>query len=150
MGLYRSRIEFWSCLKLFNTVYNENVQQKWWIKKIKNKKGGRVHKSGTYGKKVFFAIKLMINMCGTCRSIFIVRVYNPQPMVLPYSRFLPRLIVPVQSADYLITSHSQSCVWSSVRTLVFKTGTVSLNFIVWDVWNFSGNNNTTTNMIMTI
>ena len=29
-------LSFWSCLKLFNTVYNENVPQKWWIKK----KGG--------------------------------------------------------------------------------------------------------------
>jgi hypothetical protein len=29
------------------TVYNENVPQKWWIKK-NNKKGG-VHKSGTHG-----------------------------------------------------------------------------------------------------
>jgi hypothetical protein len=34
-------------LKLFNTVYNENVPQKWWIKKIK-KKGRGVHKSGPY------------------------------------------------------------------------------------------------------
>jgi hypothetical protein len=33
----------WSC----STLYNENVPQKWWIKKIK-KKGGGVHKSGTY------------------------------------------------------------------------------------------------------
>jgi hypothetical protein len=31
-------LSFWSCLKLFNTVYNENVTQKWWIKKKKKKK----------------------------------------------------------------------------------------------------------------
>ena len=35
-------------MKLFNTVYDENVPQKWWIKKNKNKRRGEVHKSGTY------------------------------------------------------------------------------------------------------
>jgi hypothetical protein len=61
LGTKSLLLSFWSCLKLFKTVYNENVPQVMNYKKIK--KAGGVHKSGTYEENRFRVISVFINMC---------------------------------------------------------------------------------------